>query len=65
MEWQGKAEEYLDTGNMLYDEGKFEEAIEKYRKGTEIDPNDAQAFMGWGVALRNLKRYNEAIEKWI
>jgi tetratricopeptide (TPR) repeat protein len=52
------------------DSGKFEEAIEKYKKAIEIDPEDVIAHNNWGVDLVKLAqldndsgKFEEAIEK--
>jgi tetratricopeptide (TPR) repeat protein len=42
--------------------GKLEEAIEAYRKATEIKPDYAQAWNNLGVSLDRLGRLEEAIE---
>ncbi len=54
-------EEWLAVGNTYYDEGIFEEALLAYERAIAIDPNFAAAYIGKGVALRNLKRYDEAL----
>ena len=40
------------------------EAIEQFRTGTDLDPNNAGAWRSWGDALVNLGKYDEAIEKY-
>ncbi|MCA8881962.1 MAG: tetratricopeptide repeat protein [Rhodobacteraceae bacterium] len=41
--------------------GRNDEAVEKYRRATEIDPEYAYAWYGWGYSLTKLGRYDEAI----
>ncbi len=55
---------YLDLGWDKIDEGKPLEAVEFFQKALVLNPNDAVAYLGWGVALGNLGRYEEAIEKY-
>ena len=64
MKKQTKAEQYVDTGKTLYDQGKFEEACAEYEKATQIQPRYALAYYQWGKALDSLERYDEAIEKY-
>jgi serine/threonine protein kinase len=54
-------EEWLATGNAYYDEHEFEEALLAYEHALAIDPNYSLAYIGKGIALRNLKRHNEAL----
>ncbi len=42
---------------------RYEEAIEKYRKATEIDPKNADAFFFWGLTLYSLKRFEDTLDK--
>jgi tetratricopeptide (TPR) repeat protein len=51
-------------GGALHDLGKEEEAIEKYKKAIELDPNDASPYNGWGNALGDLGKEEGAIEKY-
>ncbi|TFH43780.1 MAG: toll/interleukin-1 receptor domain-containing protein [ANME-2 cluster archaeon] len=51
------------SAGQLLKEGKYSEAIEKFQKVIEIDPNHADAYYGWGIVLLTLGRFEEAIEK--
>lgn len=51
---------YFEDGNQLYNEGRKEEAIEKYRKALEIQPDYIPAKYNLGVTLGDLDRYKEA-----
>src|SRR5205807_8401401 len=62
---------YIHWGNALYEEKKYAEAIEQYRKATEIRPDRAigdfdyaEAYNNWGNALYAQKKYPEAIEQY-
>ncbi|KKM67514.1 hypothetical protein LCGC14_1470380, partial [marine sediment metagenome] len=41
-----------------------EEAIEKYKKATELNPEYADAYINWGISLAGLGKREEAIEKY-
>ena len=40
---------------------KWDEAISRYTQAAKLDPNLAEAYLGWGFCLVNLKKYEEAI----
>ena len=42
--------------------GRFDEAIENYRKAIQINPNYSEALNNLGVALADKGRFDEAIE---
>ena len=48
-------------GNDLYNFTEYEEAITKYQKAIERDPDYYEAYDGLGNALQNLEKYEEAI----
>ncbi|HLZ56640.1 MAG TPA: serine/threonine-protein kinase [Ktedonosporobacter sp.] len=54
-------EEWLAIGNSYYDQREFEEALLAYEEALAIDPNYSLAYIGKGIALRNLQRYEEAL----
>lgn len=54
--------EYVDQGNVLLNESKYKEALEKYSKAIELDPSNKYAFGNRGLAKRNLKKYKESIK---
>jgi tetratricopeptide (TPR) repeat protein len=49
-------------GIVLHDLKRYNEAIEQYRKGVEVDPKYAAAYINWGGALSALKKHGEAIK---
>jgi len=51
-------------GTGLGDLGRHEEAIAKYRRATELDPEDASPWYNWGTGLGDLGRHEEAIAKY-
>jgi tetratricopeptide (TPR) repeat protein len=40
---------------------KWDEAISRYTQAVKLDPNLAEAYLGWGFCLVNLKKYEDAI----
>ena len=40
---------------------KWDEAISRYTQALKVDPNLAEAYLGWGYCLVNLKKYEDAI----
>ena len=45
--------------------GNFEAASEIFKKITEIDDHEVQAWMGWGLSLQNLNQYVQSIQCYI
>lgn len=54
---------FYTAGYMLSVSGRKEEALEKYKKAVELNPDYVNAYYGWGLVLSNLGRHDEAIEK--
>lgn len=52
---------WIGWGNRLSALGHHEEALEKYREATELDPDFAYAWVGWGSSLGSLGRHEEAL----
>ena len=62
--WQlrpGFAFGHNNLGNILAEQGKFEESLEEFRAASRIDPGYASPHDGLGNALRGLGRIAEAI----
>ena len=55
------AKALVDTGVALYDRGKYNEAIEKYKQALIINPNDLRADFEIAYTLQTLSRGIEAI----
>ena len=49
-------------GDVLYNQQRYEEALEAYEQAIRLDPNNAKAYTGKGNVLYNLERYDEALE---
>ena len=47
-------------GNTLFDQKKYDEAIQAYDEAIRLDPNDAQPWQNKGIALARLNKYDEA-----
>src|ERR1700688_4179367 len=58
------AQEYLDAGNSLYAQKKYDEAIGKFQKAVELKPDFADAYYNWGTALHAQSKYDVAIGKY-
>jgi len=52
---------WLNKGNNLYAENKYEEAIDSYKKSIDIDPKNANAWYNIGLILEELKRHEESL----
>jgi tetratricopeptide (TPR) repeat protein len=48
-------------GELARREEKWDEAISRFSQAAKLDPNFAEAYLGWGLSLVTLKRYAEAI----
>ena len=55
------AEDYLEEGNVFYEQEKFEEAIEKYTQAIEIEPKLSDAYNNRGVVRHALEDFEGAI----
>ena len=52
---------HYNLGNVLYDEGRLEEAIHHYRQVVRINPRDVQAYNNLGCALGDTGQQDAAI----
>ena len=53
---------WKEEGNELFESGDFEGAIEYYNKALDLFPRDPDLWNAKGLALSELKRYDEAIK---
>ena len=51
-------------GSVLYEQGKLPEAIAKYQKAIELDPEYPPPYVNWGRALHKKGKLPEAIAKY-
>lgn len=58
----GTYEDWLNRGNALYDQTKYEEAIQAYNSAIELDPQEPKAWRNKGHALNKLGKNSEANE---
>lgn len=59
---QNNESKWLEQGNQLFSQGKYEEAIQFYDKLIEVDPQASSAWIGKGKSLDALGKYDEAIK---
>ncbi len=55
----------LQRGDLLVDQGRYEEALEDYADALQLNPDDLMARFKQTVALQHLGRHAEAIEEWL
>jgi tetratricopeptide (TPR) repeat protein len=55
------ADDYLEKGEILLSEKRYEDAIACYNKAVKIEPEKAVAWFKLGIANSRVKRYNDAI----
>lgn len=58
----GTSEDWLNKGNKLYNQGKYEEAIKAYDNAIELDPGNPKVWQNKGYALNKLGLNQEANE---
>jgi len=54
---------YHAWGNILFEQGRLEEAAAKFQRATELDSTFGLAYQRWGYVLLEQKKRPEAIEK--
>lgn len=59
----GKAKELYEKAITSAYHGNYKEAMEGFKKVTEMEPAYAPAYNGWGLCLTSLTRYKDAAEK--
>jgi tetratricopeptide (TPR) repeat protein len=59
---QVTTKDWVDQGNALYDQGKYDEAVQAYDKAIEVNPENADTWYNKGLALERQNKYNEAIQ---
>lgn len=54
---------YHAWGNILFEQGRLEEAALKFQRATELDPEFSYAYQRWGILLLQQRKVAEAMEK--
>ncbi len=57
-----KIDSLVEKGNLLLNEGKFEDALGFFEQALLLDQKNPERWNYKGVALRSIGRYDEAIE---
>ncbi|MDP8263150.1 MAG: tetratricopeptide repeat protein [Candidatus Ancaeobacter aquaticus] len=57
--------DYYNQGVELYDRGDYQDAIEKYRKALELNPDYFDAYRGLGLVYIKLKQYDDAFKSFL
>jgi len=55
------AAEYI-LGELARRDEKWDEAISRFSQAAKLNPNFAEAYLGWGLCLVTAKRYEDAID---
>src|SRR5262249_42156518 len=53
---------YYNIGNAYFNEGRHQDALDWYRKAVELSPGYAEAHCNMGHCLRELGRFQDALE---
>lgn len=53
---------YFRAGNLFFDTGEFDKAMEKYRQALAVNPDNAMAHHRLGFLLQKKKQFQEAME---
>ena len=58
----GNAGSWTQLGNLCFDSGQYEKAIEAYQKSLSLEPNNADVWTDLGIMYRSTDRPHKAIE---
>ena len=56
------SKEILEKGDLYFDEGRYQKALDTYSKVLTIEPKNIDAIICIGLCYRNLENYDKAIE---
>lgn len=57
-----KIKEWIDKGSNYFDKGKFNEAINVYKKALDLEPKNVDVLIKIGLSYRHLEEYETAID---
>jgi tetratricopeptide (TPR) repeat protein len=57
----GSADDWLEQGQVLFEQGDYEGAIACYERAVAIEPSNVEVWLNYGKALRQVERFEEAI----
>ncbi len=56
------SKDWMEKGHVLFDKGKFNEAIERYKRALSNEPENVDALINIGLSYRHLEEYDKAID---
>ncbi len=59
-----EVQECLSTGNDAYEAKEYSQAIEQYKRCTQLNPNISEVWFNWGLTLYALNEFDDAIKKY-
>lgn len=54
--------EFIEKGDIFFDEGRYQKALDTYNKALNLEPKNIDALICVGLCYRNLEDYDKAIE---
>ena len=58
----GSTKELIEKGDIFFDEGRYQKALDTYNKALNLEPKNIDALICAGLCYRNLEDYDKAIE---
>ena len=56
------ADEWVEKGAKYFDKGKYNQAIDVYKKALDIEPENVDVLIKLGLSYRHLEAYDTAID---
>ena len=58
------AQAWISLGDALMDSRRFDEAVDAYQKGLELDPKNVNARVDMGTCYRGIGKFDKAVEEY-